>query len=238
MFDKDTSKIEFANQAAFQFLVAKKPDALQYGNKEELRNSENSEAYDSSDNRLQTRDLQNIYETIKELKLKRVIYDNMIKQKTKIEVGFIDMVRGMQNREMHQAKLSDPFNKIVDIQRYDIKNRNQIFVILKDFSVIREREKAMIQNKIQTVFFASVAHDLRTPLNSLLASNTSLQMILKNEFEIQTSLNLQRGSILFLMSLVEDILDLSKIQISKFDLNFSWFSFHQMVDESLEMCNY
>jgi hypothetical protein len=28
MFDKETSKIEFANQAAFQFLVAKKPDAL------------------------------------------------------------------------------------------------------------------------------------------------------------------------------------------------------------------
>jgi hypothetical protein len=28
MFDKDTSKIEFANQAAFQFLVAKNTDAL------------------------------------------------------------------------------------------------------------------------------------------------------------------------------------------------------------------
>jgi hypothetical protein len=64
---------------------------------------------------LQSRDLLNIYETIKELKLKRVIYDNKINQKTKIEVGFIDMVRGMQNRELQQAKLSDPFNKIVDI---------------------------------------------------------------------------------------------------------------------------
>jgi hypothetical protein len=40
------------------------------------------------------------------------------------------------------------------------------------------------------------------------------------------------------MSLVEDILDLSKIQISKLDLDFTWFSFHQLVSESIEMCNY
>lgn len=43
---------------------------------------------------------------------------------------------------------------------------------------------------------------------------------------------------MFLMSLVEDILDLSKIQISKFDLNMTWFSFHDLVNESIEMCNY
>ena len=88
------------------------------------------------------------------------------------------------------------------------------------------------------MFFASVAHDLRTPLNSLLASNTSLQMMLKTDVDIQNSVNLQRGSIMFLMSLVEDILDLSKIQISKFDLNLTWFSFHDLVYESIEMCNY
>lgn len=40
------------------------------------------------------------------------------------------------------------------------------------------------------------------------------------------------------MSLVEDILDLSKIQISKFDLTYSWFSFHELVSETLEMCAY
>lgn len=64
--------------------------------------------------------------------------------KTKVEVKFLEMVRDMKNRELAQAKLNEPFKKIVDIQRYEIKNRNQLFIILKDFSVIREREKAMI----------------------------------------------------------------------------------------------
>ena len=64
---------------------------------------------------------------------------------------------------------------------------------------------------MQTIFFASVAHDLRTPLNSLLASNTSLIPLMEGNQLASQALKLQRSSINFLMSLVEDILDLSKI---------------------------
>ena len=238
MFDKDVTKIEFANQAAYQFIIAQRPDALQFGRPDDVRSSESSEGYDHSHGRLKDEDLQKIYDSIRDLKLKRVQYDNKLGVKIKVEVGFIEMIKSLRNRELQQAKLPDPFNKIVDIQRYEIRNRNQLFVIIKDFSVIREREKAMIQNQLQTVFFASVAHDLRTPLNSLLASNTSLTMMFKEDPDISNSLSLQRSSILFLMSLVEDILDLSKIQISKFDLTQSWFSFHELVSETLEMCAY
>lgn len=46
--------------------------------------------------------------------------------------------------------------------------------MVKDNTVIRQREKAHAEKQIQTLFFASVAHDLRTPLNSMLASNTMM----------------------------------------------------------------
>ena len=145
-----------------------------FGRQDELRSSESSEGFEPGHQRLSTKDLQKIFDTVKDLKLKRVMFDSANGVKTKFEVKFLDMVRNMKNRELSQAKLSKPFKKILDIQRFEVKNRNQLFIILKDFSIIREREKAMIQNQLQTVFFASVAHDLRTPLNSLLASNTSL----------------------------------------------------------------
>jgi len=38
--------------------------------------------------------------------------------------------------------------------------------------------------------------------------------------------------------LVEDILDLSKIQFDKFDLQPIWFSLHEVVQETLEMCDF
>lgn len=46
MFDKNTTKIEFANSAAYQFIIAKRPEAVQVGHQEELRSSESSEGYD------------------------------------------------------------------------------------------------------------------------------------------------------------------------------------------------
>ncbi len=46
MFDKNTTKIEFANAAAYQFIIAKRPEAVQFGRQEELRSSESSEGYD------------------------------------------------------------------------------------------------------------------------------------------------------------------------------------------------
>jgi signal transduction histidine kinase len=40
------------------------------------------------------------------------------------------------------------------------------------------------------------------------------------------------------MSLVEDILDLSKIQFNRFELNLSWFSIQDLINEALAMCQF
>ena len=42
---------------------------------------------------------------------------------------------------------------------------------------------------MQTILFASIAHDLRTPLNSLNASNKSLLAMLKTNMTAMGSLN-------------------------------------------------
>lgn len=50
--------------------------------------------------------------------------------------------------------------------------------MIKDTTAIREREKTILSNKMQTLYFASIAHDLRTPLNSVLAFNSALLKML------------------------------------------------------------
>lgn len=59
-----------------------------------------------------------------------------------------------------------------------MKGKGHQLVLLTDNKLLRQRAKA--EKKLQTIYFASVAHDLRTPLNSLLASNNSLRHILRN----------------------------------------------------------
>ena len=101
--------------------------------------------HNTRDRGLKGDEMLEVYKNVSNMVINRHSYNSLTGVKNKIEVGFIDMIKGMKNRDFCQAKLPQPFDKLLDIQRYDIKNRNQIFVLLKDFSVIREREKAMIQ---------------------------------------------------------------------------------------------
>ena len=50
----------------------------------------------------------------------------------------------MKNKALQQAKLPRPLKKTVDVLRLNINQRKQVLVIIKDNSVIREREKAII----------------------------------------------------------------------------------------------
>lgn len=68
-----------------------------------------------------------------------------------------------------------------------------------------------MSTKMQNLFLASVTHDLRTPLNSILAFNSVLIHQHKTDFKALSTLKLQKNSALFMCNLIEDILDLSKI---------------------------
>ena len=58
---------------------------------------------------------------------------------------------------------------------------------------------------MQTIYFASIAHDLRTPLNAMLAATQTLRSSNLPE-RFNEILNMQETSTKFLMNLVEDIL--------------------------------
>jgi len=73
---------------------------------------------------------------------------------------------------MVQAKFPKPHSLLADLRSISIKDGCEILIMVKDNTVIRQREKAHAEKYVQTLFFASVAHNLRTPLNSMLASNT------------------------------------------------------------------
>ena len=72
----------------------------------------------------------------------------------------------------------------------------------------------------------------------MLASNNSLKIKLAHDPVLTQQLEVQENSIQHLMSLVEDILDYSKIQFGKFELNNTWFSVHDVISEALAMCKF
>lgn len=129
----------------------------------------------------------------------------------KLLMPFMEVVRTLFDNPYVVAKFPKPNCLSLELQGVKNESKKQLIVLIKDTTDACRRRKEELEKKMQTIFFASVAHDLRTPLNSLLASNTILIPLMKGNQLASQALKLQRSSINFLMSLVEDILDLSKI---------------------------
>lgn len=95
-----------------------------------------------------------------------------------------------------------------------------------------------MSTEMQNLFLASVTHDLRTPLNSILAFNQVLFHLYKSDLKAQNILKLQKNSALFMTNLIEDILDLSKINFDKFDPQTSWFNISEVVEDVFNILEY
>lgn len=77
-------------------------------------------------------------------------------------------------------------------------------------------------NRAKDDFLASMSHELRTPLNAILGFTGTLLMKLPGALteEQERQLQIIRSSAAHLLSLINDILDLAKIESGKRDLSF------------------
>ena len=86
-------------------------------------------------------------------------------------------------------------------------------------------------DKLKSEFIATVSHELRTPLNSILGF---AKLLLKQKIGPlnpiqQTDLSVIYDSAQHLLSLVNDILDLSKIEAGKIRLDAEWVSVEEII---------
>ncbi len=95
----------------------------------------------------------------------------------------------------------------------------QTRVYKKEAKVAEEKSKELEEmNKTQNRFFSSMSHEIRTPINTVLGMN---ELILRQEDAseeiIKDARNIQ-GAGKMLLALINDILDVSKIEAGKMDI--------------------
>ncbi len=99
---------------------------------------------------------------------------------------------------------------------------------------IREaKELAETANKMKSDFLANMSHELRTPLNAIIGYSEILQEDAEEigQYEFVADLKKIHSSGKHLLTLINDILDLSKIEAGKMDLNLDDFDLKHMIED-------
>jgi len=99
------------------------------------------------------------------------------------------------------------------------------------------RDQALNANQAKSRFLANMSHELRTPLNAIIGYSEMAREELddKGNNDLVEDMDRIQASGKHLLNLINDILDLSKIEAGKVDLELSKFSVSDLVRETAEI---
>ena len=99
-----------------------------------------------------------------------------------------------------------------------------------------ELEEKARSNLAKDQFLAMLSHELRTPLTPVLASALALESEPELPTDIQESLQMIRRNVELEARLIDDLLDLTRIDRGKVQLNFEVVDAHMLLQSALEIC--
>jgi two-component system sensor histidine kinase BarA len=117
----------------------------------------------------------------------------------------------------------------VDLATDELRN-NLEFIELQNAELHIARKKATQASKIKSQFLANMSHEIRTPLNSIVGFSRELKKrhLADSDSELAEIIN---SSASHLVNVVNDILDVSKIEAGKIELESQPFNLCELTQE-------
>lgn len=122
-----------------------------------------------------------------------------------------------------------PQDKVIELIsiNYDITDLKQIEEML-----VNERDRAEASDRLKSAFLANMSHEIRTPLNAIVGFSSLLTSTESAaEKELYNSLIGHNNKLL--LNLINDVIDLSKIESGYLELRPDWVNLTELLDESV-----
>jgi two-component system sensor histidine kinase EvgS len=125
--------------------------------------------------------------------------------------GFNDMLQSIQaskkERDLAEKKLQEE-RELLEIR-----------VLERTKELNTAKEKAEESDKLKSSFLANMSHEIRTPLNAILGFSTLIQDPTTTPAELEEYYRMMETSGNDLMNLIDDILDISRIEANQIKIN-------------------
>ncbi|WP_247236614.1 response regulator [Telluribacter sp. SYSU D00476] len=132
----------------------------------------------------------------------------------------------VQQEELQQA------NQELEERSRQLEEKNEL-ILERNFDIQAKAEELAQSTKYKSEFLANMSHELRTPLNSILLLS---RLLSENHESNLTTEQIEYANVIQtsgkgLLTLIDEILDLSKIEAGKMDLEYTDVKLQDVVDE-------
>jgi len=151
----------------------------------------------------------------------------------------IEALREGRDAEVFHREEDDRYFMGTANYLYDQDNNKTGYIIatndVTDIQVARKKAEAASEAK--SIFLSNMSHEIRTPLNAIIGMTTigeTTESVEKKDYALGKIHNASKH----LLGVINDILDVSKIEASKFTLSAVQFSLNELLERVVDMINF
>ena len=140
----------------------------------------------------------------------------------------IGLVRDITTRKQAEEELGKYREHLEELVRERTRKLEEKTAELQQANI-----RILEADRLKSVFLASTSHELRTPLNSIIGFTGVLLMGIAGDLseEQKKQLTMVKSSAEHLLSLINDLLDISKIEAGKVEVSLEEFGLDAVVSE-------
>ena len=135
---------------------------------------------------------------------------------------YVVVIRDISERKSNEKRTELAFAKLLDAKK----------------EVEKAREEAVTSSKSKSEFLANMSHEIRTPMTAILGY---IDLLKENEnvkfTEAMEQIEIIEKNGDHLLTILNDILDLSKIEAGKLELEFAPFCLHELTENIKNLLN-
>ncbi|NEQ76933.1 MAG: response regulator [Okeania sp. SIO2C9] len=147
-------------------------------------------------------------------------------KETDYQKDYLDLMEELRNLVEHDLRLFEQYQTTAKLATNLEKN---------NYELMEAKKQADIANQAKSSFIANMSHELRSPLNAILGFTQIMTRSQTLPPEHQESVGIINRSGEHLLTLINNVLDLSQIEAGRITLNEKNFDLHRLLDDIHDM---